>query len=197
MSRLIVILALSLVCWSAPAQKLTKEEKKAQRIERRAEREREQHIKDSIYWAKIFAKQDASIEARKNEGATAIVATTSIPAADALNTIARSLISSGYVIRVDKEYGTINTEPIWGNGASYSLHYVVEEKPEGSQVKGFAYAHGQVSAFSLGLGIGTSKLIDVRIEYGGVENSTSMIAFRALHKNASSLPDVSIKYVHE
>ena len=84
MKRYILILASILVCWSASAQKPTKEEKKAQRMERRAEREREQHIKDSLYWAKIFEKQDASIEKRRREGSTDIVATIPIDVESAL-----------------------------------------------------------------------------------------------------------------
>ena len=197
MKRLILALTFIAVCVSAFGQKPTKEERKALREQRRAEREERWRIEDSLYWAEQHRIDSLRSIERKREGATAIITTSSMPANESIKTLARSLISAGYIVQVDREFGTINTEPIWGNGASYTLHYVIEEHQQGCQVKCFAYTHGQISAFSMGLGISTGKSIDIRMDYGGHENSTTMIAFRAMHQSLSVLPDAIIEYVKE
>lgn len=201
MKRLILAFALIIMYCSAMAQDLDKAAIRAQKKMERAERRR---MRDSLeaeeirqYWHEIHVQDSIRQEERKREGATAIRAISPISAPEALDKIARALIKFGYVLRVDKEYGTINTEPKWGNGASYTLHYVIEQHPKGCQAKGFAYAHGQVSTFHTGLGFGTNKAIDLRIEYGGAENSPSMIAFRELFKYLTALPDTEITYYRD
>lgn len=200
MRRVILILAFILLCYSAFGQddKATiKAQKKAERAERRRVRDSLETEEIRQYWREIHIQDSIRHEERKREGATAIRALSPISPADALDLIARALIKFGYILRVDKDYGTINTEPKWGNGASYTLHYVIEEHPEGCQVKGFAYAHGQVNTFHIGLGIGSSKSIDMRIEYGGIKNSPSMIAFGELFKYLTALPETRITYYRD
>jgi hypothetical protein len=187
-------LALLLIAPSLFAQPPVKEQKRLERAEKRRVRDSIAAAKDNIYWEGINRKDSLRREYWKKEGATSIIAQSSAPASDALSAIARALIKSGFIIQVDKEYGAINTEPQWGNGASYTLHYYIESTADGCMVKGMTYAHGQVGAFSLGLGIATSKTIDLRMEYGGDEKSTCMIAFRQLHKHLEILPDAVITY---
>lgn len=197
MRKSIFVFVLSLICISGFAQKPTKEERKAIREQRRAEREEYYRIQDSLFCEEKHRQDSIWHEERKREGATAIQALSPISPSEALDRIARALIKFGYVLRVDKEYGTINTEPKWGNGASYTLHYVIEQHPEGCIAKGFATAHGQVNTFHSGLGFGYSKTLDVRIEYGGSKNSPSMIAFRELYNYLTALPKTIITYYRD
>lgn len=193
MKRYILILVSILVCWSASAQKPTKEEKKAQRMERRAEREREQHIKDSLYWAKIFEKQDASIEKRRREGSTDIVATIPIGVESALKHVAKELINADYIINVDKEFGTITTQPMSAGGVNYTLYFRFSEDEEGCVVKACAFGHGNVGIAMYGI-VKTSEKT-VKIESGGIEGSVSQIAFDAMKKAVEKLPGVKITYI--
>lgn len=200
MRRVILILASILLCYSALGQndKATiKAQKKAERAERRRVRDSLETEEIRQYWREIHIQDSIRHEERKREGATAILAVSPVSPAEALDRIARALIRFGYVLRVDKEYGTINTEPKWGNGASYTLHYVIEQHPEGCQTKGFAYGHGQVNTFHAGLGFGFSKTMDIRLEYGGIKNSPTMIAFGELYKYLTALPETRITYYRD
>lgn len=189
MKRYILILASILVCWSASAQKPTKEEKKAQRMERRAEREREQHIKDSLYWAKIFEKQDASIEKRRRESVTDIIATVPLSADEALEYVAKTLIDSDYMITVDKEYKTISTAARGAGLGSYSLYFRFSD----NTIKACAFGHFNSGVAFHGIVVtsnGAEKLKNV-----GNEGSLSRTAFTAYETILKNIPGATLQYI--
>ena len=201
MRRLILILASILVCWSAIAQKPTKEERKAlqaerkaMRIEHRAERAEYYRIKDSLLWAEINRADSIRNVERKKEGTTDIIATTSLSVTKAIDHVARSLIAADYVIAVDKEYGTIKTEQVSAEGINYSLYFRFVHHDNGTEVKACAFAHRNAGIAMYGIVSTNSYTVKVT---NGHHQSVSHTAFSAYEKVLITLPDVQLQYIKE
>ena len=192
MKRFILALALIAVCASAYAQKPTKEEKKAARMERRAEAARQQHIKDSLYWARYDYEDSLYREKMKKLGATDIVTVVPMSAGDALDRVAKELIRATYIIDVNKEYGTIKTEPVHAGSANYTLYFSVDGTEEQSTIRACAFAHGNVGVAMYGI-VRTHEMT-VKIENRGVEGSTNKVAFEALERILKVFEGAELRY---
>lgn len=192
MKRFILALALIAVCASAYAQKPTKEEKKAARLERRAEAVRQQHIKDSLFWAKYDYEDSIYRDKMKKERATDIIAVVPMSAADALDRVAKALIRATYIIDVNKEYGTIKTEPVHAGMANYTLYFTVEGSDEQSTVRACAFGHGSAGVAMYGI-VRTHEMT-VKMENRGVEGSANKVAFEAIERILKGFEGAELKY---
>lgn len=192
MRKYILALALIAVCASAYAQKPTKEEKKAARMERREEAKREQRIRDSLFWADINIKDSIRREERKKEGATDIIALVSVSPDIAMDHIAKGLIRSSYMIEANKEYGTIKTEPIHAGMADYTLYFAIEGTEQQSIIRACGFAHTNTGIAMHG--IVRTHNVTVKLENVGVEGSTCKVAFKELERILKSFEGVILKY---
>lgn len=195
MRNLILILASMLLCCSVSAQELTKEQRKEMRIQKRMAALREQHIKDSLFWAEIHKADSIRHVERKKEGVTDIVATTSLSLAKAIDHVARSLIAADYVVSVDKEYNTITTQQISDGNANYSLYFRFREINGMTEVKacGFVYKNVGVAMY----GIVSTNTHTLKVENSGVIGSTFHNVFKAYENILLSLPEAQFQYIKE
>lgn len=200
MRRVILILAFIGVCVSGFAQKLTKEERAALREQRRAEREERWRIQDSIYNAEVSQEIDKSLQkaypyGAEKEYATDIQAECELSMQEAIDTIARALIDADYMIKVDKEYNTITTEPISYANATYSLYFRFYPAGSGCKVKACAYAYGNVGIAMYGI-VHTSTQT-IKVENRGSMNSLFRAVFAIYEKMLLSLPEAKLTYITE
>ena len=192
MRRLILILASILLCWSADAQELTKEQRKEIREQKKIAAARKQQIKDSLFLVERHKKDSILRDKIIKESATDIIATTSLSMTQAFDYIAKALIAADYVISVDKEYGTITTQRISCGHATYSLYFRFSEKENGSEVKACGFAYGTVGIAMYG--IVSANEHTFKVENSKTKGSVFYNVFTTYEKILLSLPDAQLKY---
>lgn len=199
MKRLILLFIFSLVCLSGFAQKMTPEEKaalkaekQAQRLERRKEREEMRRIQDSLWQANYNYMDTLGNAKRKKDESTDIVAIVPMSAAAALDRVAKELIRATYIIEVNKEYGTIKTEPVHAGMANYTLYFSVEGSEEQSTIRACAFGHG--SAGVAMYGIVRTHEVTMKLNYRGMEGSTQRAAFDAIESILKGFEGAVLSY---
>lgn len=192
MKRFILALALVLAYASVYAQKPTKEEKKAARMERRAEAERQQHIKDSLFWAKCYYEDSLYRVQMKRERATDVMVVVPMSTTAAMDRVAKALIRMSYMIDVDKEYGTIKTAPVHAGMANYTLYFTFEGTDELCTVRACAFGHGNTGIAMYGI-VRTHE-VTVKLEYKGSEGSVNRTAFDAIERILKGFENTELKY---
>jgi hypothetical protein len=190
-----IIAFLVMMCALAHAQVRDKARIKEQRRLERAERRR---VRDSIYNAGERAYEALLRRADSlnfKDGVTEIHATTSASMPDCIGLIAKALIHNGHMIDVDKEYGTIRTEPQPAGMGTSSIYYTVEPDGVGSKVRGWAVA---TMNYASGLRyIAVQKTYQVRIDNTGSQGSPNREIFKEYEGILLQLPDAKLTYIKE
>lgn len=178
MKRIILMAIAALLCLTAYAQELSKEEKKALKAELKAERKEQKRIQDSIWRAEQAEQQRKLAEEKRKSKCTSLLLVTPFESQkDVFDMLVYRMMQDGQVpAHIDENYYIIRTARKKVSTGTYDVTFSVIKKEGKVCVRAAGVGYGEIT---LSFGFGTEMIVP--LEYGGVKGSTAKAAWDTIH----------------
>ena len=180
--------------FTAIAQNLTKEEKKALKAELREQRKEEQRIQDSVWRAQVAEQRRIQEEENRRRKSTSLLIVTPFDSQkDIFDALVYRMMQDGIVpALIEKEYFIIRTSRKQVGVGTYDITYSVIKKGGKVCVRGAGMGYGSVGVAS-GMFRNDIDMV-VPLEYGAVEGSTAKTAWNEIEKYLLQIKHIEAIY---